>query len=302
MIEELIKIFRKNFPFIVRDENTVKSILENKDNIIFEKRDNRNNLVGVSVVNQNTILLLCVNKEYRNQGIGTSLLKESEDYIKKQGYKEVNIGVGYDYLMPGVPTNKMVYEEALEKDNIYKDIDDTAYNFFKHKGYFHSWEDANCFDMRLDLENFKQDNYEIGESINGITYTWAKLSDLEQIIKCTNDACEDFSQYYKNEKLYNKGNSQTVLIAKDGEDVVGTLIVSNETEAKGLGSVGCTAVKQSHRGKHIGVNLVILGTKYLKDIGLKQAYLGYTYTGLDKMYGYAGYKICIYYFMAKKQL
>ena len=59
--------------------------------------------------------MLCVNKGYRNQGIGTSLLKESEDYIKKQGYKEVNIGVGYDYLMPGVPTNKMVYEEALEK-------------------------------------------------------------------------------------------------------------------------------------------------------------------------------------------
>ena len=36
MINELIKIFRDNFPFVVREEKTVKSILENKNNKIFE--------------------------------------------------------------------------------------------------------------------------------------------------------------------------------------------------------------------------------------------------------------------------
>jgi len=56
------------------------------------------------------------------------------------------------------------------------------------------------------------------------------------------------------------------------------------------------------RDKHIGVNMVIMGTKYLKSRGLKNAFLGYTYSGLDKMYGYAGYRICIYYFMAQKKL
>lgn len=35
---------------------------------------------------------------------------------------------------------------------------------------------------------------------------------------------------------------------------------------------------------------------------LKEAYLGYTYSGLDHMYGYAGYKICVYYNMAFKRL
>lgn len=47
--------------------------------------------------------------------------------------------------------------------------------------------------------------------------------------------------------------------------------------------------------------MVTIGTKYLKDSGMKEAYLGYTYSGLDHMYGYAGYKICIYYMMAKKK-
>ena len=156
--------------------------------------------------------------------------------------------------------------------------------------------------MRLKLSDFNKNEYSIGDSINGITYTWAKLSDLEEIVKCTDDAHAEFTQYYKNEKLYDEKNDQRVLIAKEGDEVVGTLIISNETESKGVGSVGCTSVKHSHRGKHIGVNLVILGTKHLKDIGLPKAFLGYTYTGLDKMYGYAGYKICVYYFMAAKKL
>ena len=75
-----------------------------------------------------------------------------------------------------------------------------------------------------------------------------------------------------------------------------------EAEEKGLGSIGCTVVKRSFQGRHIAVNLVILGTKYLKEAGMKEAYLGYTYTGLDRLYGYAGYKICVYYMMAKKNL
>ena len=92
------------------------------------------------------------------------------------------------------------------------------------------------------------------------------------------------------------------MIATCNDEVCGTLIISIETEAKGLGSVGCTTVTHNYRGKHIGVNMVVLGTKYLKSLGIKKGYLGYTYSGLDKMYGYAGYKICIYYAMAQKQL
>ena len=119
---------------------------------------------------------------------------------------------------------------------------------------------------------------------------------------CVKDAEESFVKYYKNQKLYSDSGNQKVLIALNNDEVLGTLIVSIETEGKNLGCVGCTTVKHSQRGKHIAVNLVILGTKYLKDIGLKYANLSYTYTGLDHMYGYAGYKISCYYMMAEKNL
>ncbi len=92
-----------------------------------------------------------------------------------------------------------------------------------------------------------------------------------------------------------------VLIAVFRDEVAGALIVGAEDIEKGLGSVGCVAVRKGWRGRHIAVNLVTIGTKYLKDSGFRDAYLSYTYSGLDRMYGYAGYKICTYFMMAEKR-
>jgi predicted N-acetyltransferase YhbS len=158
--------------------------------------------------------------------------------------------------------------------------------------------------MRFPLSEFTKEEYEVGDTVDGICYRFASEDDREQVWACTDAAYEEFTQYYKNEGLYRGAGVQNpkVLIATDGDEVVGTLIVSLETEGQGLGSVGCTTVKPSHQGRHIGVNMVTIGTKYLKDVGMKEAYLGYTYSGLDHMYGYAGYKVCIYYMMAKKSL
>ena len=190
----------------------------------------------------------------------------------------------------------------LKDGKIYDDVTNDSYKFFSQRGYTHSWEDANCFDMRADLDKVDFPSESIGDNIDGITYRFATINDIPKIIKCTDDAAPDFTKYYKKEELYFNDSKQKVLIATHDDEVCGTLIVSIETEAKGLGSVGCTAVSHKYRGRHIGVNMVILGTKYLKSLGLKDGYLGYTYSGLDKMYGYAGYKICIYYAMAQKQL
>lgn len=299
MINELFDIYKRNFPFIVRDKETVLGILKNRDNRVIEKRNDQKELIGVSVINRNTIILLCVDEEYRNRGLGTELLAESEFIVKNNGYEEMNVGVGFDYLMPGVPTSKRYYE--AENENLYENISETASDFFEKRGYEHSW-DCNCFDMRFLLKDFSNEKYSAGDTIDGISYRWAKITDMGEICKCTDDACEEFTQWYRNEELYKEDSGKKVLIAADNNEVVGTLIVDTEAEGQGLGSVGCTTVKQKYQGRHIAVNLVVLGTKYLRDMGLKEAYLSYTYSGLDHLYGYAGYKICIYYMMAKKGL
>ena len=297
------KTFRNNFTYVSREENTLKSIINNPDNIIIEEKNN-NNLMGFSIINKNTILLLFVYEQYRNNGIGSILLNKSEQIIKENGYDKVILGAGYDYLMPGVPTSKKYTTSINEELNPL--VNDKASNFFENKGYIHSWGECNCFDMKMNLSIFNHNEYSVGDTINDITYRWANINDIDDIVECADDSCqyqdEKFSKYYKNTKLYEENNNQRVLVAIKQNKIVGSLIVSIETEAKDLGCVGCTCVlfKETHQG--IGTNLVKLGTKYLKDIGLNKASLSYTYTGLDKLYGYSGYKISTYYFMGEKIL
>ena len=303
-MKEYYEIFKEKFPYINREEKTLKDIINNEENIYFEKRNDENKLIGCAIVNKNTILLLVVDKDYRNQGIGTELLNKCEDNIIKNGYKEIKLGVGFNYLMPGVPTSKKYVDSVHE--NLDPRVNDIASNFFEKRGYIHSWGKYNCFDMKMNLSNFKENDNSIGNTINNIYYRWATINDLAEIIDCSDDACQfqdsKFSKYYKNTDLYKESNNQKVLLAIKDNKIVGTLIVSIETEGKDLGCVGCTCVRVNETHQKIGTNLVKLGTKYLKDIGLSNASLSYTYTGLDKLYGESGYEISCYYMMGKKEV
>ena len=303
-MEEIFNIYKRNFPYINREEKTLKEIINNENNIVFERRNNNNELIACAIVNKNTILLLVVDKEYRNKGIGNALLEECEKTIIKSGYKKIILGVGFNYLMPGVPTSKK-YNSSVH-ETLDQMVDDKASTFFEKRGYIHSWGNVNCFDMKMKLADFNQNEHSVGDTVNNIYYRWATIEDLSFIIECADDACqyqdEKFSKYYNNKDLYNKNNNQRVLVALKNNKIVGTLIISIETEAAGLGSVGCTCVSFKETHQKIGTNLVKLGTKFLKDIGLKNASLSYTYSGLDVLYGASGYEISTYYFMGEKNI
>ena len=306
VMKELYDLFRRNFPFTVREERKVLDILGNPDNRIFENRTESGALTGVCVVHKNTVYLLCVDEEYRGRGIGSALLTQAEKAVRDAGYPEIAVGAGETYLAPGVPTSVPFYPEDgfAERgvENLYHGLTADAAEFFGKRGYVHGWDGCDCFDMRFPLAEFTADSPCIGDTVDGILYRFASAEDIPEIKKCTDEAHENFTKYYLDETKYTGEYGERVLIALDGAEVCGTLIVCAETEGKGIGSVGCTTVRYSHRGRHIAVNMVKIGTGYLKTSGLTDAYLGYTYTGLDVLYGYSGYKICTYYMMAKKQL
>lgn len=299
LFQEITKLFRECFPYIVKDDNTIRQILSHEGNLFAEERDEKGDLVGISVINENVILLFGVKEAYRNRGIGERLLKQSEELIRSNGYKNVKVGVGFDYFMPGVPTSKR-YADAVN-ECLDEHVNADAGRFFEAHGYRHS-EDGNIFDMRFSLKDFNREEYSVGDSINGITYRFATESDREAVYACTDDALKEFTKWYQYDALYSSETVPKVLIATDGEMVCGALLVEVANEEQLLGTVGCTSVRKSCQGKGIATNMVTLGTKYLRDIGMKNAYLSYTYTGLDKMYGYAGYKIFVYYMMAQKEL
>lgn len=300
--DELYALFRRNLHFIVREEATARTLLSSPENHTISRRDESGNLIAACVINKNAVYLICVDEKYRSQGIGGEMLSEAEAFVRSNGFDEISIGVGDDYLMPGVPSKSMIYEESLIPGEIYPEAADSPWQFFKSRGYTHSWGDCNCFDMRQNLTSFDWSAASVGDIIDGITYRWANESDIPAIARCTDDAHEEFTKYYLNPALYNGTTTQKVLVAANNSEISGVLIVSRETEGAGTGSVGCTAVRHSMRGRHIAANMVLLGSKWLKAQGMTTGFLGYTYSGLDKLYGIAGYRICIYYAMAAKKL
>lgn len=299
MTQELQKLCERNFPFIVRSRETVREILDNAENIIIEERGDRGRLVGASVLHGNTILLLCVDRTYRNKGIGERLLNASEKAVRDQGYAEIRAGAGSDYIMPGVPTARRYFEAGNER--LYPGLNEEAGDFFEKRGYTHSWE-CNCFDMRLPLGEFTGYEYHPGDQIGHIIYRWAVPQDMEAVCACANDAYWEFTRYYRNAGVYQPDSDTKVLAAFNGDVVVGVLLVDRESETRRRGRIGCTAVRPAYRGRHIAERMVAVGTGYLADTGVEEAFIGYTYSGLERLYGRVGYRTCIYYMMAVKML
>ncbi|MCL2357551.1 MAG: GNAT family N-acetyltransferase [Defluviitaleaceae bacterium] len=279
MLDKIFEIYKQAMPDVMRGEEKVKSILE-ACRIITVDADDRT--VGFSAVHENTIYLLCVEEGFRGRGLGSELLRRSEEYISSRGFDKVRLGAGQEYIVPGVPMGDGVHE------------------FFKKRGYVHWWGDAGCFDMSLDLKNFSENS--VGDTIHGITYRWASKKDISDVLACVKDAEESFVQYYTDERFYEAEHDTAVLVAEEAGEIIGAIQVSREVEKKGVGTVGCTATMKKHRGRGIAGGLVMSGTKHLKNAGMSGAFLGYTYTAILNIYGRAGYKICAEYFMGEKFL
>jgi ribosomal protein S18 acetylase RimI-like enzyme len=281
MSGEIHKLFRKNLPEIIRSEDVVTGILSDKSNHIIERRYG-DKLIGVSVINGNVILLLCVDEAFQNRGIGSDLLRLSEAYIARGNYEKITLGAGNDYIMPGVPMNG------------------GAERFFERRGYVNSWGENGSFDMILELENFTYNEHSIGDIIDEITYRRASPADMDNVVKCARDADISFMQYYAEKSLYDENSTTLVLIAAKNDEVLGAVMVGIEVDFKGIGTLACTATVHKHRGRGIATNMVLIGTKHMKDMGLGRAFLSFTYAEILGMYGRAGYKIYMEYFMGEK--
>lgn len=300
MTNTLYALFRRNLPYAVREEETALSILQNPENRIFIHKDDCGAIVGTAVVHKNNILLLCVDERFRRRGIGSMLLKKAEDHVRSEGYDEITIGAGDDYLTPGIPVREMPFEENIPNLSLNPLLPEKNASYYIKRGYFHAWGDSNCFDMRM---SFTPALLEIKlPETPLIHYRFAKKTDLPGILDCVNAAHPEFCPYYEESESYEPDSVDKVLIALDGDLVVGTLMVDQESEGEKVGSIGCTTTRPEYQGRKIASSMIIMGAKHLYRSGMKEGFLGYTYSGLDKLYGKAGYKVCAFYFMAKKRL
>ena len=283
-VDELYSLFRRCLPGAVRAEDTARAILADEQNTVLERRDAEGALVAASVMHGDVIYMLCV-----------------DEHMRGRGFDRVRVGAGDEYLVPGVPVRTPPHDEALPL-RLDAWLNDDARRFFEKRGYVHDWGECNCFDMRMELKELPCDAPAVGEERNGILCRWAREEDMPAACACTDDAEPSFTRYYADKTLYVPGNPSRALVAECEGGVRGVLIVSRETEGKGLGSVGCTAVANAWQGRGIASRMVLTGTRSLRDSGLEQGFLGYTYSGLERLYGRSGYRVSALYFMARKAL
>jgi len=283
MINEIITLFRREVPGIYISDETISDILSDKTNHFIYRKD-KDKLIGVSVINENTIYLLLVDNLCQKQGIGLSLLEESEDYIKSKGFDKIKLGVGKDYIVPGAPM-----------------IND-AYKFFIKHGYHHSWGEQECVDMSISLCDFIFTGYKIGDTIDGNLYRFANPGDMKGIVDCCREDASSFIEHYMNEKLYEPDSSDPVIVAEKDGEILGALMIGTESGDNKTGYLGCIITAPRHRNKGIATNIMKVGTSYLKSMGSETIWLSYTYTEIVNKYSKLGYKICMKYFMGEKKL
>ncbi len=301
--EELYRLFRRNFPFVIRKEQTARSLLSNPENQVFESRREDGRLNGACVLHEGTVYLLCVDEDSRRRGIGSSLLEQAETFLREKGEATIHIGAGEDYLTPGVPTAVMpfsqpLWEEALPKELLKEDFT----GFFHKRGYSHSWGEGNCFDLIAELSEVDLNKIGLEKRFEGIAFRFGVPEDLPQVLFCVQDAEEEFLPFYQPLSLYEESSNTRALLAVREGEVLGAVLVSTEGEGENTGSIGCTAVASRHQGQGVAKRLVAEGTAYLKERGLAKSFIGYTYSGLQRLYGPAGYRIYCYYDMAQKEL
>lgn len=279
--KRIYDLFCRCYEGVFCTEKQAGEILQKEENILF-CREKEGKLIGAAVVYQNTVLLLCVLPGERRKGIGSLLLKQAEEHIRNQGYNACKLCEAGIYLTPGAP----MYPGNAE--------------FFEKRGYRHSWGSEECVDMILEIQNFRDREASVGCARNGIIYRLAETADREKVVACVRDALSEFAVFYEPEQLYNQGAGERVLLAENGEEICGAVLVDFSGEIPGMGRLSCTSVRPAYARRGIATDMVRIGTAMLKEAGMRSSFIGYTYTGIVPLYARSGYHISMKYFMGKK--
>ncbi len=243
--------------------------------------------------------MIIVKKEYRNQGIASSLLRHMEKFFKKLGKKYIQASYYlpscYSWFIPNTNNHDHPCAPGIR-------INSLEYFFLLHRGYkIVGQEDA----FHLNLSD-----YEISPSIQTILDNLKKENiTIELYDKNKHYGLDEF---YKNLNIYDfekviksnleLANPYPFLVVADNNKIVGwTGAMWNEES--GRGHFDGIAILDSYRGKGIGKALFSSLAYYNKMGGSE--FMTF-YTGLNNYARYiymgAGFKIVQSFALMKKEL
>jgi len=274
----IYEIFVQCFPRISLEEDTLFQKLDFANCYVIETRK-ENELIGFSIINENSILLLCVVPKMQRFGYGEELLKKSEKRIFDNKYKKVILGLGKNYLFQGVPIGK-----------------DASYMFFEKHGYISTWESV---DMAMALTDFSVTRLNIYKLPDCVKILYMGESDKEQLLAVVESVQPSWKHYYE-------CSMQPILLAVENKEILGfaMLEVGAKTiecnHANKVGTISCVGVVHEAREKGIGLNMVAYTMGELENQGCDEVYISYTW--LEAWYSKLGYKTMYKFWMGEKDI
>ena len=278
--ESMDRIFRKCFPQLRIDPSIFLKLLRISECTVLLEEGNET-MQGFSILSENNIRLLCVSPEFRGQGIGTTLLFRSEEWIRKQGFHTSILGGLDSELFLGAVMDE---HQWYENENSY----------FERLGY--KAKDR-CIEMKLDLKEFQLETFKENMNPEGISFCYYD-GDKTDLLKAVRLVEKEWEQYYVSEL--------PVLVAMKQGKIVGFSILGFDEEtllsdgSNKVGSIGCVGVIPEVRNQGIGLALVAQGTKELQRMQCDVSWIHYTY--LEQWYGMLGYHTFLRYWFGEKDL
>ena len=279
MREEIYQLYQKCFPDISVLPSTFSERFENDECYLLTYQEKKR-LLAFSLVEKNSILLLCVDPAFQGKGIGTKMLSKTEQVIRQNGYDTIQLGVGNRYLYPGVPTN----------------LPNSSVSFFEHFGYNATKERV---DMTMNLDEFTFSKLSLPIPEHPSFYSYATEQDWIELEGAIASVNPKWSHPLKN-------STGRILIVKLQGKIAGFAQVKTggkETifsRAKELGYIDYVGVLPEYRKLGLGRRLVAYGTKELQRLKCEMAYIGST--ELEKWYERIGYKTYLRFWMGHKKL
>lgn len=271
---------KQNFDEVVFGKNSENFIVKNESEIIGH----------LSIqLNGKTAAIVCILVEKTNQriGVGTKLIKEVSETLKRRGINEISLGSGgYSYFWPGAPKNL-----------------DSAIKFFEKLGWRYS---ETSVDMIMKLEEYKTPDSVIERTNNlGITFELAKSEQINDILDFEKKNFPNWYKYFSS--TADKNELDNILIAKSSQGkILGSVLIDrdknvwNRLLGDKVGALGALGVSEDSRGQGVGLALAARGTEILKASGVDVCYLGWTW--LIDWYGKLGYKVWREYQMSTKNI
>lgn len=278
-VSSMLTIYNQSIPFLQTDSYNFNRRLRLSEDSFYFIEEVKGITVGFTVINQNSILALCVSPQYQNRGIGTKLLHKSENSIFERGYSSIVLGrSNQTYLFQGVPYNDHYNPSG----------------FFQKHGYAASWS---SIDMILPLKDFSFGKAQIPAVSDAITFRYAEKRDEEFLQEKVLKVNPTWCTYYTHAE-------DVVYLAEEKDEIIGFVLICEDNMPFAInfdgkvGGLACLGVVPEKRNRGVGLQLAAQGTRELKQMGCDYSYIGYTW--LEDWYGSLGYHTYTHFWMGEK--